>query len=874
MANDVPLNKCSNSICVIDFPNPFSGEDAGTRNVHLYNENTAFQIRSTYSNSEDFVIVFLDSNHVVATTEHLIPVGYADRDSSYFESFENVDQCIDFISSLDYEKVFLILFLNEAEHIIPLIHDLSQLTFTYICKEREDTIIDVDRLNWMSRYPIIRDGVHKVNDELVSCLKQDMISMRSPSKISTLLSMKTQQTSSVKPLNTHQASYQWNQLLLQALHKLPQTDESRQDILNVCKAQYSGDKSELKNIEQFEKTYQRQSAIWWYTQECFLYKLINKALQTEDIDIIFKFRFFIIDLYNELTDLHNKSKSENANILTVYRGQQVAADELEDLKFNINNVVSLKPFLSTTTNKDVALIYAGNGSERPQIESVLFEIIIDVNKSKKPFANISKISRMADEDEVLLSMSMLFIVRSVDEMDNNVWNIQLVAINESNIEVHYYYKNLNANEDYDPLLNFALLLLEMGAHEKVEKYLMMLLKEYTDHYPLIYTHLGVCCYVRNNYRRALRYYIRALNHYVVSNCSAYPVCCFLYNNIAHIYSHEEDYERALSFHHKALEIHLRYPNACITGFVRTLGSIGQIYAEVNNYDEALKNFLHALRIIESSPPNYLRYVAQIHSHLGKIHLKLGQHDKSMTHYKISLGIQQRVFQNDDQLIASDHIHIGEVYDFKGEYDEAIHHYEQAERILINRDVIGRTSLAAVYRNMGVIYRKKQEYELALHYHQKCLDLQKQFYSENSTHIAITYGCIGTVYHSMCVPEKGIEYAKMAIDCIEKCPTTDNVELARMYNNLGSCYTDLGDNERALYYYNLSLNLKYRFLPEKHPTVATTFHNIAKALLQKGDIQMAINYEEKAVKIIEDAFGINHPQYQMLMQALTLLKNLH
>jgi hypothetical protein len=44
----------------------------------------------------------------------------------------------------------------------------------------------------------------------------------------------------------------------------------------------------------------RDQAIQWYTAEYFLYKLLNKAIRTEGIELLYAFRFYLIDLSDAL----------------------------------------------------------------------------------------------------------------------------------------------------------------------------------------------------------------------------------------------------------------------------------------------------------------------------------------------------------------------------------------------------------------------------------------------------------------------------------------------------------------------------------------------------------------------------------------------
>jgi hypothetical protein len=50
------------------------------------------------------------------------------------------------------------------------------------------------------------------------------------------------------------------------------------------------------NIAEFEKDYMSDQAIQWYTRNYFVYKLVNQAVRTEDIDTLYTDRFYIVDL--------------------------------------------------------------------------------------------------------------------------------------------------------------------------------------------------------------------------------------------------------------------------------------------------------------------------------------------------------------------------------------------------------------------------------------------------------------------------------------------------------------------------------------------------------------------------------------------------
>jgi len=73
--------------------------------------------------------------------------------------------------------------------------------------------------------------------------------------------------------------------------------ESKQEIIDKCYSYYRRNQKEMENIAEFERDYTPDQAIKWYTRDSFIYKLINKALRTEDIDVWYIYIGFILGIY-------------------------------------------------------------------------------------------------------------------------------------------------------------------------------------------------------------------------------------------------------------------------------------------------------------------------------------------------------------------------------------------------------------------------------------------------------------------------------------------------------------------------------------------------------------------------------------------------
>ncbi|CAF1615303.1 unnamed protein product, partial [Didymodactylos carnosus] len=135
------------------------------------------------------------------------------------------------------------------------------------------------------------------------------------------LNLCDQRQKATRDLTTESGSFLIFQLFKSVLLKLPKTPESKQEMIKKCRQYYRGNEKQLEKIKEFDSTYKSNEAIKCYTKYEFIYRLVNKALRTEDINELLIFRFFIIDLCLNLAKKHNELKKiEKQPIIDLYRG--------------------------------------------------------------------------------------------------------------------------------------------------------------------------------------------------------------------------------------------------------------------------------------------------------------------------------------------------------------------------------------------------------------------------------------------------------------------------------------------------------------------------------------------------------------------------
>ena len=135
------------------------------------------------------------------------------------------------------------------------------------------------------------------------------------------------------------------------------------------------------------------------------FRFINKALRTEDVEVLYQFRFYITDLCKQLELKFTEFKSTQCDVLKLYRGLKLSRSEVMNFQKNVGNLISTNGYLSTSRLRSVAHTFAKKPSNREGIVSALFEYQVDLNLVKKiVIADIAQYSAFPDEAEVLVDI--------------------------------------------------------------------------------------------------------------------------------------------------------------------------------------------------------------------------------------------------------------------------------------------------------------------------------------------------------------------------------------------------------------------------------------------------------------------------------------
>ncbi|CAF1106315.1 unnamed protein product [Adineta steineri] len=729
--------------------------------------NRDLQAVDTLKNKEDIRLIWLDakiddSQDSLRTQTLLLEFNPA------AQFYTDPIRCIVFIKSTPNEQILLIVSGALAREVLSQIHDVQQITAVFIfCGNRKY------HMELISKYSKVVDVFTK-QDMLLQSIRDTMLIVE---KQLLAFSLFDQKQKSTKDLSKDSASFLWHQLLLHVLKKMPQDEQAKADLVTICLDFYGTNKQESKKIEKFRKHYRCEQAIEWYTDECFLYKLLNRAIRTEDIELLYSFRFFIIDLCAALERESKKLKS--SGILTLYRGQQIPNDEFEKLRKSVGILISTNGFLSTSRNINVALTFARQFRANCDMKTCIFEIQADPTLTSVIFADIDEYSKMKGEEEVLFGLNTTFRIDSIN-MDKtlNMWKIKLSTTTEGNTRIEEYMKLQEEQmKDCSPIIYFGYLLWnELGKVEQAEKYFKKLLTTLSPTHPDISD---------------------------------------VYSNIGHVYRAKGETNLALQNYEESYRIRQKVLPKDDSRIAASLHNIGLIYKAKGEYDRALDLYQQALAIHDKNYPGDHIHKEYTIECIGLVYSSKDDLDTALIWLNRAFDMCTRLFPPNHPDIARCLGNLGYVYEKKGDLDRSIDFYRR--RLEIEEDTLpsDHSGLSSDLEDLAKIYKKKNGTEMALAFCEKQLVSQRAIFGDTHHRIASTLMIIGDLFE----PTEQRQYYEQALSILESCHPPNDLVTLNCLGVLGAIKFDEGNCQEGLAHWQHILDIRRQIHSPDHPDIA-------------------------------------------------------
>ncbi|CAF3251627.1 unnamed protein product, partial [Rotaria sp. Silwood2] len=262
---------------------------------------------------------------------------------NYLKIFEKIDQCQQYIQSMPKEdRSILIVNDKFSRELVENIHNFCQVSSIYVYCSNEKK-----HKQWSKNFSKIRAITNQFDDILIQI------------ELDQKIRMKIEEPLSIKPLNVNDdinisttkldESCIYFQIFIDILLRIRSNEEDINEFFYLCKKEYKGNKNHLATLREFEHNYSSNTAIQWFIHRPFLQKILNKAFQLENIDIIYLFRPFIRDICYQLR--YNQYPSS----IKLYKGQLISKNKLNYLKKFTGKLISINSFLLASTNQELVI---------------------------------------------------------------------------------------------------------------------------------------------------------------------------------------------------------------------------------------------------------------------------------------------------------------------------------------------------------------------------------------------------------------------------------------------------------------------------------------------------------------------------------------
>jgi tetratricopeptide (TPR) repeat protein len=793
-------------------------------------KGTSARRRADIKMVQNVLLIWLDTSIDVKSEDCRNTISQLRRVVNTVHAFNDTDQCIDFLTDICNENVLMIISGALCKNIVSLFHAVTQLHTIFIFCE------DQTRYErWANEWSKIRGVFTKIT---LICEVLEQASQQCEQNAISISFVSTSGDASSKSLDRLDPMFMYTQIMKEILLAITFEQKHFKEFIDYCHDIFDNNEKDLKNIDKLEQNYPNQTPVWWYTCQCFLYPMLNRALRMSDVDIIIRMGFFIDDLHRQIEELHKKQYRDHqvGKILTVYRGQGLFKADFQKMKETKGGLMSFNNFLSTSEDRAVSLAFAESNESNPDLVGILFVMTIDPSKSTTPFASINGITNFPEEDEILFSMHTVFRIHDIKSMGENQRLIQvdLTLTGENDDKDLRELTDCIREEtfpDEEGWLRLGAVLYKMGQFQKSQQVFEVLLEQATDDSGKapIYNQLGLMKDSQGEYKEAITFCEKALDIYKKTLPSNHPNLAGSYNNIGLVYCNMGEYSKALSYYEKVLEIQQ-----------------------------------------QSFPSNH-RNLAASYNNIGAVYYNMGEYSKALSSYEKALEISQQSLPSNHPDLASSYNNIGSVYQNMGEYSKALSSYEKALEIRQQSLPSNHSDLAASYNSAGAVYCNMGEYSKALSYFEKALEIQQQSLSLNHPSLASSYNNIGNVYYNMGEYSKALSSYEKALEIQQQSLPLNHPNLAGFYSNIGVVYNSMGEYSKALSYYEKALEIRQQALPSNHPDLASSYSNIGAVYCSMGEYSKARSFFERAVNIGQQSLPSHHPHLQIYRNNLDRIK---
>lgn len=564
-------------------------------------------------------------------------------------------------------------------------------------------------------------------------------------------------------------------------------------MIEACRREFKNNPREMEHIDEFEKEYTADATIQWYTDEGFLYKLVNIALRTADIKQLHIFRFYIADLSLALAREHRKREEcNNDKIDVVYRGVRLTLEELEHIQMCEGRLLSFNGYLSTSRSRQIALSFAEHQRKDTTSVPVLFEINCNTDDCQSSiFADISHFSKFQHEKEVLFDIGVVFHVQNIVK-DKQLYIVRLNATDEGKELEQEYIDETKKELDMESI---SIL-------------------------------LGILLIKQCHYEQAKIYFRQLLDNPAKENL------VYIHNQLGLVYYHQACFYQAIEFFNKANLLIVQSNRNQWRQSMEILCNLTKVLIEQGQYDKALRSAKEAKELVEREIDSTPLHLASCLYHIATSYRYLDKSEKALDFYKETLDLRRLHLSESHLLITETKHGIALTYqmidDVEQAYNLLMDALEQYQAVLPD----DHPAIAHILHDIANCFYRKGFLDKSLQNYLGALQMKEKHYHFEHPSIASTMHDLSIVYAAKGQKEKALKMCLKALEIRERLLPFEHSDLLKSYIQTARRYEAIQDYQLAESYFQKASQMQEKYFPKDHRERAKTAQNLKRLQLVK------------------------------------------
>jgi tetratricopeptide (TPR) repeat protein len=445
------------------------------------------------------------------------------------------------------------------------------------------------------------------------------------------------------------------------------------------------DIKDIYEIKRFKATYSSDDAIQWYIKHEIFYTELNRALRRRNLELLVMFRFFFIDLYEQLMKKYDSQRNERINdnfqcsppMYTVYHEQYVSSKQYQRINNSIGSFLSINSFFPASTLRINNHPSHQRHKSDNDLKYVLFNIVIYPNMNIHKYATILDDNYNKNYKKLLFIPGTIFKISNTSNLLSYFVDLELCSEDDEQFSdtIVSWKENLPIELNQSDLHWF---ITETDKLDHTEQYYQLLLDYLPQDHPLLmYSYFGLGNINKNNgeYQQAEKFYHKSKEKTQDRKWHA-----IIYTSLAPIYLCTKKIDSALRYYQSALNIYLsQTPQPC-RSIAECFTNIGRIYQETMKYNQAWISFEEALVWSRKTLSHDSLDLIKPLTNLTQIYLLQGAYTGAVTNQDLALKIGQKHFKLNDPELGHLFKQMGKINEYRKEYHLALTFYHKAAEI--------------------------------------------------------------------------------------------------------------------------------------------------------------------------------------------------